>query len=152
MKWGANRTVGAVVLCAVALAGCGGGGSSGLSKRDLAAKAESICSSSSKKISAIQQPSDFVTNPVAAAAYLDKVLAVYKDAQGQFKALKPVDSLKPRWDTINGQLDKLVTLIEDIDNKAHNKDRSGIIELSQIRPITDSLNAETKAIGANCAA
>jgi hypothetical protein len=151
MKRGAIRTMSAAAVCAVAVAGCGGGGSSGLSQKDLAAKTESVCSSSSKKITAIQQPSDFTTNPQAAAAYLDKVLAVYKDAADKLKALKPADSVKSQWNGITGQLDKLITLIDDIDKKAHNKDRSGIAELQQVGPLTTSLNNATKAIGANCA-
>jgi hypothetical protein len=65
--------------------------------------------------------------------------------------LKPADSVKSQWDALTGQLNKLVTLVEDIDKKARNKDRSGIAELQQIGPVTTSLNNATKAIGANCA-
>jgi hypothetical protein len=151
MKRGAVRTIGAAAVCGVALAGCGGGGSSGLSKQELAAKTQAICASSSKKINAIQQPSDFATNPQAAAAYLDKVVVIYKDAANQLKALKPADSVKSQWNSITGQLDKLTALVQDIDQKAHNKDRTGIAELQQVGPLTTSLNNETKAIGANCA-
>jgi hypothetical protein len=80
------------------------------------------------------------------------VLVVYKDALNKFKALKPADSVKSQWNTITSELDKLVSLVQDIDTKAHNKDRSGIGELQQVGPLTNSLNSATKALGANCAA
>ena len=51
-----------IVAARTALAGCGSS-SSGLSKSELASKADAICSSYTKSASAIPQPKDFVTNP-----------------------------------------------------------------------------------------
>jgi hypothetical protein len=150
MRYG-RMLVGAT-LSALAIAGCGSsGGSSGLSKADLASKTTAICKDSATKIKGITQPSDFATNANAAAGYLDKIDAVYKDAQQKITALKPADSVKSQWSTITSKLGAVVKVVDDVTQKAHNHDQSGLSELQQLDGLTSSLNQATQAIGANCA-
>jgi hypothetical protein len=153
MRYG--RMLVGMMVSAVVIAGCGSssssGGSSGLSKAQLASKTESVCKASADKIRGISQPSDFATNADAAAAYLDKVDAVYKDAQQQLSAVKPADSLKSQWATINSKLGAVVKVVDDVTQKAHKHDKSGLTQLQSLGGLTSSLNQATQAIGANCA-
>jgi hypothetical protein len=113
----------------LALAGCGSSKSSGLSKTDLANKADAVCSSYTKAASAISQPKDFFTNPVAAAAYLDKLKPLVATQEHAMQALKPDSSVKPLWDQFLAAGEHTTVLFNRADAKAHAKDRTGIGDL-----------------------
>jgi hypothetical protein len=142
-----RRNLVAALVGAAVLTGCGGG-SSGLAKADLAKKLDSICGSYATQIKAVPQPTDILTNSSSAATFFDKVAALYKKAEGEIDALKPADSVKSQWNDVTNNFHKLVTVIDTIKTKAENKDRSGIQMLSQIGPLTTSLNSAADAIGA----
>jgi len=131
----------------LALTGCGSS-SSGLSKSDLAAKTNTICTNSAASIKAIPQPADLVQNASSAAKYFDKIAAVYDKARSDLDALKPADSVKSQWNTLVSKFHALASIVDSIKTKAENKDRTGLQELTQVGPLTTSLNAATDAIGA----
>jgi hypothetical protein len=110
-----------------------------------------VCRASATRIRGITQPSDFGTNANAAAAYLDKVDAVYQDTAKQLDALKPADSVSTQWSAVTTRLGAVVKVVDDVTQKAHNKDQSGLTELKSLDALTASLNRATLAIGANCA-
>src|SRR5438132_679052 len=76
------------------LAGCGGGGSSRLSKSDFDAKANAICDKYQAKINAAGQPKSISDVP----AYIDRVLPLLREGTSKLDALKPPADLQGTFD------------------------------------------------------
>jgi hypothetical protein len=141
------------VTAALALAGCGSSKSSGLSKADLAAKVSAVCSSYTKAASAIPQPKDFFTNPLAAAAYLDKLKPLVATQEHAMQSLKPDSSVKPLWDQFLAAGEHTTALFNQADAKAHAKDRSGISDLVQATSYKQrTVNPLARQLGASACA
>lgn len=137
----------------IVLAGCGGSSSSGLSKARLAAKADAACSAFNEASAKIPQPSDFATNPTAAAAYLDKLKPLSAAFESTMLSLKPNASAKPLWDRFIAAGKHVSALIYDADAKAHAKNRAGLKDLAQIASYKQSrLNPIATQLGATVCA
>jgi hypothetical protein len=123
---------------AIAIAGCGGSSSSssssssGLTKEQLAARADAQCIAYRKAATAIPQPKDFATNPVAAAAFLDKLKPLVAAQERAMLALKPDSSAKALWDRFVAAGEHATALFYDADAKAHAKDRRGLLDLEEL--------------------
>jgi hypothetical protein len=138
---------------AIALAGCGSSGNSGLSKSELASKADAQCTAYTKAATAIPQPKDFVTNPVSAAAYLDKLKPLVAAQEKAMLALKPDSSAKPLWDRFIAAGKHTTALFYDADAKAHAKDRAGLTDLEQLAAYkTGTVNPIATQLGATACA
>jgi hypothetical protein len=113
---------------AVALAGCGGSSSSGLSLAQLAAQADATCAAFNQAAASIP----FSSEPVVAAASLDKLkrLGATKQ-QTALLSLKPDSSAKPLWDRYIAAVKHVRALFDDADAKAHANDRPGLIKLQE---------------------
>lgn len=144
---------GLAAVGAIALAGCGSSGNSGLSQSELATKASAQCSAYTKAATAIPQPKDFATNPVSAAAYLDQLKPLVAAQEKAMLALKPDSGAKPLWDKFVAAGEHTTALFNDAVVKAHAKDRAGITDLVQlasykihvVNPIAAQLGATTCA-------
>jgi Putative metallopeptidase len=131
---GIGSTAVAVAAAAIVLAGCGGsGGSSDLSKTELASKANAICASSTAAVNRLKAPADFSTNAVAAAAYLDKVLRLEQSGVDQLKALQPASDVKADYQAYVADLSHQLGLLRGADRKAHAKDPSGLQDLTALQ-------------------
>jgi hypothetical protein len=134
---------------AIALTGCGSSGSSGLSKDQLASKANAACTVYTKAASAIPQPKDFATNPVAAAAYLDKLKPLAATEEQAMLALKPDGSAQALWERFIAAGRHTTSLFNDADAKAHAKDRTGLVDLERLVAYkTGTLNPIAAQLGA----
>jgi hypothetical protein len=120
---------GLAATAAIALAGCGGSSST---KAQLATKAAAQCTAYTKAATAIRQPKDFATNPIEAAAFLDKLKPPVAAQENAMLALKPDSSVKPLWDRFVAAGEHGTALFNDADAKAHAKDRSGLTDLEQL--------------------
>jgi hypothetical protein len=140
------RAAGAIVLT-LAIAACGSS-SSGLSKSELAAKTNAICSKYSAKVRTVQQPADLLQNHVSAAHFFGQISALYDQALDQFRALKPESSVKAQWNDAVSKFAALDNLVRELKTKAEHADRSGIALLSQIKPLTTAANTAAAGIGA----
>jgi hypothetical protein len=120
-----------VLSCAsaLALAACGGSSSGGLSNAQLQAKVNAACKSYNTAVSKIQPPSDFTTNAVAAAAYLDKVKPLVQGEYNAIESLKPSGSLKSDFARYLADGKHQLALFNTVLAKAHAKDRSGLADL-----------------------
>lgn len=145
------RLVGGLAATSViAIAGCGGSSSSGgLSKAQLASKANAACSAYTRAASAIPQPKDFTTNPVAAAAFLDKLKPLTATEEQAMLALKPDSNAKALWDRFIAAGRHTTSLFDDADAKAHAKDRAGLVDLEKLVAYkTRTLNPIAAQLGA----
>jgi hypothetical protein len=125
--------VGLVASSAIALAGCGSS-SSLLSKAQLATKADAVCSAYTKAATAVPQPKDFLTNPVSAAAYLDKLTPLAATQEKAMLALKPDSGAKALWDRFVAAGEHTTSLLNEADAKAHAKQ-------STVNPLATQLGA-----------
>jgi outer membrane murein-binding lipoprotein Lpp len=126
-----RRFLGAAVAAALALAGCGSSGSSGLSKSALAAKVNAACTAYKTGVNAIPQPSDFVQNPVAAAAYLDKLKPFIDAEYNSITALQPDSSVKADFDAYVTDGKRQTALFNDARAKAHARNPAGLQDIRQ---------------------
>jgi hypothetical protein len=129
-----TRTPFLSLLCGAALtlaiAGCGSSSSSsGLSKSQLAAKVNAACERYTKAALAVPQPSDFSQNPVHAASYLDKILALAQSTFGSLRGLSVQSGIKADYDAFLANEAHQLGLIGNAAAKAHARDRSGLREL-----------------------
>ena len=86
-----NRTIASLALAAsLGLAACGGsaGADSGLSRTDLAAKADSICAKEQASADAVPTPASLADADVA-AAYFDQVSPGFHKEMQDLAALEP---------------------------------------------------------------
>jgi hypothetical protein len=138
---------------ALALAGCGSSANSGLSKDQLASKADAACSAYTKAATAVPQPSDFATNPDSAAAYLDKLTPLVATQEQAMLALKPDSSAKALWGRFIAAGEHTTALFHDADAKAHARDRAGITDLEQLAAYkTSTINPIATQLGASACA
>jgi hypothetical protein len=123
----------ALPLSALLLAACGSSGGDKLSKSDLIAKADKICSDASKQVKALKPPNPRDSGQVQKATSSAAKLA--QDAAGKLKDLTPPDSVKADYDTfttsVSTQADQANTLADALKKKDKAKIRSVFSELQQ---------------------
>ena len=136
---------------AVALAGCGGSSSSGLSKAELATRADAACAAFSQAAADIP----FSSEPAVAASSLDKLKRLRATKQqSALLQLEPDSRAKPLWDRYVAAVKHVGALFDDAAAKAHANDRAGLITVQQgissytqqtVIPIARQLGATTCA-------
>jgi hypothetical protein len=138
------------VLAAVVLAGCGGGSSGGggsgaLTKTQLDAQANAICTAEETDGKAVPQPSD-LSEATQAAAYFDKIDPIIQGTTTKLEALTPDGADAADWSTFLTDRKAFSTTMHDIREKADASDKSGLTELENLS--TDQLAAAATAVGA----
>src|SRR5581483_8933150 len=119
----------------------------------LATKADAQCTAYTKAATAVPQPKDFATNPVAAAAYLDKLKPLVAAQERAMLALKPDSSAKPLWDRFVAAGEHTTNLFNDAVAKAHAKDRTGLVDIQQLAEYkTTVVNPLATQLGASVCA
>jgi hypothetical protein len=138
----------AVAASAVLLVGCGGGGSSKLTKAELVSKESAACKTVAVALRGLgDRPSDFATNPTSAAKYLDKLKTIIDNFDSRTKSFTPPDSEKADWNHFVALLNQATTLLDTADQKAHAKDPSGIQAFNKSNGYGPQLQAAAKKIG-----
>jgi Putative metallopeptidase len=122
--------IGVAVALAIAVAGCGGGDRGGLTRAQLDAKATQICKGSAAKIQKIGTPPD-LSDPVAAARWLQSIVTLADQEVAQARALKPQAGLKPAYDAYLAQIDASRDFLAGVLAKARARDRTGLEDLQR---------------------
>ena len=135
-------------LAALALAGCGGSSSRGLTKAQLAGRANALCSAYARAAILIPAPIDFATNASAAAAYLDKAEPLVATEKNGMLALKPDSGAKMLWDQFTAAGLHITRLFDDARAKAHagqsaltDIEQAAIYKRSTLIPLASQLGA-----------
>jgi hypothetical protein len=126
------RIAGLTAAAALGLAGCGGSSHSGLTQAQLDTKVNAICTQYRTAVAKIGAPADFATNPVAAAAYLDKVRPLADASVASVNALEPPSDLKAQFDDYRATASREAALLRSAAAKAHARDRSGLTDIQTI--------------------
>jgi hypothetical protein len=134
------------VLLAVLVAGCGGGGSSRLSRTDYAKQADAICLKYNAKLNAIAQPK----SQAELAAFVDKAVPLVSDASDRLAELKPPqdeESIANAWNRANSDI---VRALERLRDAAKANDRPKLqTALTDGNKANSRANTLAKTLGMN---
>lgn len=147
-----TQTIAALALTAsLSLAACGGsdgdGGSSGLSRDDLVAKADSICSKAQAAAKAVPAPASLADAGVA-AAYFGKIAPITHEETQDLAALEPADDVKGDWKTFVARQRAADDLLQTVYEKAQAKDPSGQEDLQKVDGTGQDVAVAAKKVGA----
>ena len=139
----------ALACAALVAAGCGGGG--GLSKQDLAKKANDICAKYSKEGQKLGSPD--LSDPDKAEDYFNKAKDLAQRQQDELEGLDPADSVKADYDKLTKATGDATQLLSDLADAAKAKDQKKGVELVQkLTPISEAVDTAAKDIGATSCA
>jgi acyl-CoA reductase-like NAD-dependent aldehyde dehydrogenase len=125
-----------VAAVAVVVTGCGGGGGEPLTKEQLIAKGDAICTKYRKKNQALNKdaPAKNPTDPSAtdeqvkaSAPILEKLADNLRSARGEFAALKPPADVEHDWENTLEDLDQLASKLDTTAEAARNLDRQRVV-------------------------
>jgi hypothetical protein len=144
-----KTTMLAALVCAAVVAGCGGGG--GLSKKELASKADAICAKYSKEGQKLGAPD--LSDPEKAADYFDKATDLANRQQDELEGLEPSDSVKSDYAKLTKATGQATDLLGDLAEAAKAKDQKKGGELvAKLTPISQAVDTAAKDIGADSCA
>ena len=140
----------ALLVGAALVAGCGGGGG-GLSKKDLADKANAICAKYSKEGQKLGSPD--LSEPKTAEDYFTKATDLARRQQDELEGLEPADSVKADYDKLTQATGDATQLLADLADAAKAADRQKGGELVQkLTPISEAVDSAANDIGATSCA
>jgi hypothetical protein len=135
-------SIASAIAVALALAGCGGSSSDGgLSKAQLDVAVNAACATYLASVASIPVPSDFAQNPVAAAAYLDKVKPLVSAEYTAIESLVPHAGVKADFQTYQTDGKHQLALFNSALAKAHSRDPSGIQDIQALSVYKQSVLA-----------
>lgn len=135
-------------VLSASLAACGGSSSSsGLSRSQIVSQANTICAAGVAQSASIKAPASF-QNPTVVADYLNKIEPITASQTAKLEALKPVNSVKPQWDTYIAARKFGLGLLQTLQRKANAKDPSGLTDLQQVPAMQRRIIAAADALGA----
>ncbi len=114
-----------LLVLALVVAGCGGGGGKRLSRSEYASKADAICRKANEQTRLLKQPS----NLAELAKGFDKALPILENATSKLRKLKPPESAQATVDRWLAQSDALKRDLEQIRDRAKANDLKGVQSL-----------------------
>jgi hypothetical protein len=114
-----------LLVLALVVAGCGGGGGKRLSRSEYASKADVICRKANEQTKSLKQPS----NLAELAKGFDKALPIFEHAIANLRKLKPPKSEQATVDRWLAKSDALKRDLEQIRDRAKAKDLKGVQSL-----------------------
>jgi hypothetical protein len=136
-------------VAALIVAGCGG--SDGLSKSQLASKANAICKKYSEEGKKLGQPD--LTDPDKAKDYFSKATDLAGKQQDELKKLTPADDIKADYAKLTKATGDATQLLSDLADAAEAKDQKKGVQLVQkLTPLSAAVNSAAKGIGADACA
>ena len=131
-----RRSVLALGVGALTLAGCGGGGGNGerLSKSDFVAQADAICRKYEARLDALEQP----TNVTELRSFAEKALPIAKDGRDELDDLQPPEELEDTYDAWLEQGDEAIQIVERLRDAAAKADEAEIERIAADAQRTDA--------------
>jgi ABC-type sugar transport system substrate-binding protein len=141
-------TTAIVVGAVLAVAACGKSSDDDdkLSRTALPPKANPICAKAATALTAVRQPIGF-TNPAQAGTYFRAVQRIRKKAARDLGKLEPDDDVKADYDAYLEAQSEELELVDRIVKKAEARDRSGLQDIKQLRPLARKRSAAARKTG-----
>ncbi len=134
------------VGAALALAGCGG--DEGLTRAQLADKANAICAKYSAQGEKLGTPD--LTDPAKAEDYFDQAKDLARSQQDELEGLEPAEDVKADYGKLTEATGDATKLLSDLAEAAEARDREKGVELvEQLTPISSAVDSAAGAIGAD---
>lgn len=127
--------------------GAGGGSSAGLSRADLDARANAICSAEVASGQAVPPPARGATTQQA-AAYFDRIVPIIADATAKLAALQPQSALVPAWTRFVSLREQETETLEAVQHAADAGDTSYTSDLATRAGFGHPLAKAARAVGA----
>ncbi len=121
-----------------------------LSRVQLAAKAEAICSTATTVGRTLAAPADLVASPKAAAAYFDKAVPPLDAETRAFQALNPAAAVSAQWEAVLGSQSALDRLAEGDRQKADAGRQVTLTDVRQLVSVGQTIASAAARIGAGC--
>jgi hypothetical protein len=136
-----------LAACAALLvAGCGG--SDGLSRKDLAKKANAICAKYSKQGEGLGSPD--LTDPAKAQTYFSKAKELTAKQQDELEGLDPAESVKADYKKMTDATGEVTTLLGDLADAAKAKDnKKGVSLIQKLTPLSAKVDSAATKVGAD---
>ncbi|MEA2297658.1 MAG: hypothetical protein QOF77_594 [Solirubrobacteraceae bacterium] len=124
----------------------------GLSRSELATRADKICATAQSQSSTIKAPGNLAADATAAAAYFDKVFPITDAETKEIQALTPASDAATDWQSFVSAQVAADQLLQTIKQKADVKDASGLNDLGKVKPAGQAVATAAKKIGATTCA
>jgi hypothetical protein len=121
-----TRVLPLLLALALLAAGCGGGGSR-LSKQELVAKADAICTDYNAKFNALGQPNSMDE----LKSFADKALPIAKEGREKLGELKPPKVIEDTYNEWLAEGDKAVDAIERLRDAAEKNDTAAVRKIGE---------------------
>lgn len=108
------------VLCALGLAGCGGGGDDRLSRAEFVDRATAICARAEERIGELAEPGSVEE----LAAYAREARTITKDGVADLRELAPPEELEAGFDRYLESADEVVGLLDELEQAADSGDEA----------------------------
>ena len=134
------------LLVAVLVAGCGGGGSSRLTRSEYAKQADKICSTYNARLNALPQPK----NQAELSAFVGKAVPLVSDASDRLSELKPPQDEQRIADSWNRANSDIVRALERLRDAAKAKNNAKMqTALADGNKANSRANTLAKTLGMN---
>jgi molecular chaperone GrpE (heat shock protein) len=145
----AMRRAAVAAVAALTVAGCGG--DDGLTKKEVATKANAICEKYAAEGKKLGQPD--LTDPAKAEDYFNQAADLADKQQKELAALKPADSVKKQFDTLVSVSADATKLLGDLATASGKTDREAVAKLIQeLTTVSENLDEAANDVGANSCA
>lgn len=131
---------------ALLIAGCGGG--DGLTRAQLAKRANAICAKYAKQGEDLGAPD--LTDPKKAQTYFTKAEDLTSKQQDELKGLDPAESVRTDYKKLTDATGEVTALLGELATAAEAEDRDKGVELiNQLTPLSTKIDTTAKDIGAD---
>ncbi|MCA1689845.1 MAG: hypothetical protein LC720_05225 [Actinobacteria bacterium] len=120
----------------------------GLTRAELAAKANTICTTAKTQSAKIAAPANIADDATAAAAYFDQVFPITDAETKEIQALTPAAEVAADWRQFVAAQVAADQLLQTLKQKADAKDRSGLQDLAKVQPSGQKVAIAARKIGA----
>ncbi len=127
-------------------------GASGLSRAELAAKANMICATAKGQSSGITAPANIGADATAAAAYFDKIFPITDAETKEIQALQPAPAAAADWQSFVSAQVAADQLLLRLKTNADAKNPKGLADLAKVQPAGQKVAAAATKVGATTCA
>lgn len=138
----------AIATLALALAACGG--DDGLSRAELARRADAICTDSNKKVAATPRPP--TRSLESAAAYYAQTRPIISDGTAKLERLKPDDAVRKDWLAYVRKQAESARLLDDLVDQLTRRDPRVQQTRARIASVVADVSAAAQRVGADACA
>jgi hypothetical protein len=127
-------------------------GASGLSRAELAAKANMICATAKAQSGTITAPANIGADAAAAAAYFDKIFPITDAETKEIQALQPAPAAAADWQSFVAAQVAADQLLLRLKTNADAKNPKGLADLAKVQPAGQKVAAAATKVGATTCA